>query len=127
MKVLLGTILSLSVLLLSAPDAAAHGGSFAHYSGPPPGLRDPTDPPPPPTRNCNYCAKPDCKQCSADDLVAGKRLAYARQNLYVRGSVGDVLRVDVKVQFKAKNTVIVLSIDQFPYSTSKTFSEVGIM
>ena len=106
MKVLLGTILSLSVLLLSAPDAAAHGGSFAHNNtGPPPGLREQDDPPPPPTRNCNYCAKPACRQCSDADLVAGSRLAYARQNLYVRGSVGDVLRVSVEVRFKAKKDV----------------------
>lgn len=106
MKVLLGTILSLSVLLLSAPDAAAHGGSFAHNnSGPPPGLGEQADPPPPPTRNCNYCAKPACRQCSDADLVTGTRLAYTRQNLYVRGSVGDVLRVSVEVRFKAKKDV----------------------
>ena len=128
MKVLLG-ILSLSVLLLSAPDAAARG-SFVHTTGGvPPGLRVPSDPEPPPpppadptdpgtpggpttpgdvppqVRDCNYCAKPDCKQCSAADLVAGTQLAYARQSLYVRGSVGDILRVDVEVKFKARKGV----------------------
>ena len=108
MKISLGAILSLFVLLLSTPDATAHGGSYAHnYTGVPPGLREANDPdpPPPPTRSCNYCAKPACKECSADDLVAGTRLEYARQNLYVRGSVGDVLRVDVEVKFKAKKDV----------------------
>lgn len=64
----------LFVVGMLGSEALAHGGGFRGSRGSvPPGLREPSDPPPPGI-DCD-CARPDCLECSHAQLQSGERLA----------------------------------------------------
>lgn len=104
-QVVVLSVVSLTLLILVAEEALAHGGGS--FRGPgsavPPGIRTASDPVPPPpptlTMACD-CASPTCRHCADPLLVAGAALKRRATRVRVLSRWGDLARVRIETWFE---------------------------